>query len=142
MAQTEILNTIYQLRTLSKEQIIHTFFPKDANNNRGNTYGDKVLRDMIKSGIIEKRKVLDKTYYQTTTKGNIRAWDSITVLFLQKTTRSIQRKETIIKSIQDTISDLTDGVQFNIRIGSETELFEWFYKEMIRKYMSAAVCFI
>lgn len=250
MSQTEILNTIYQMRILSKEQIIKTFFPKDIHNNRGNTYGDKVLRDMIKAEFIEKRKVLGKIYYQTTTKGystlkrqdiyfignndtsfdefkpncrillkdkqvthqehlnnfplsliqkniplkwiyrddmyvskefmgllhpdgvlecgkdcfflemdmgtegpkqltdkwlryrrlltkgNIQTWNSITVLFLQRSTRSIQRRETIIKSIQDTISDLMDGIHFNIRIGSETELFQWFYNEMIRKYIT------
>ena len=251
MKDTDILNTAYQLRCLTREQIIRTFFPNDEHKeNRNNTYADKVLRGLIKDGYLEKRKLLSKTYYQTTTKGysllkkqdidfigsgnaafdefkpnsriqlrdkqlshqehlnnfplnlirrnpplvwtyrddmfvnkefrgqlhpdgvlecenecfflemdmgtetpkqlrdkwlryrkliatgNIRTWDSVTVLFLQKPTRSPHRKETIINTIQDTISDLTDGVNFDIRIGSESELFEWFCNEMERKYIT------
>lgn len=251
MRDTEILNTAYQLRCLTREQVIKTFFPNDENKkNRNNTYADKVLRGLVNDGYLEKRKVLSKTYYQTTTKGysllkkqdiyfvgsseiafdefkpnsriqlrdkqmshqehlnnfplnlirrnpplvwtyrddmfinkefrgllhpdgvlecenecfflemdmgtetpkqlrdkwlryrklvatgNIRSWDGVTVLFLQKPTRSPHRKETIINTIQDTISDLTDGKTFDIRIGSEDELFEWFCSEMERKYVT------
>lgn len=246
----EILTTIYQLRILSREQVAKTFFPKDTDSSRGNTYCDKVLRDMIKEGLLQKKKTGGKTYYQTTTRGCsalkkydisflgtscipfdefrpnskillkdkhishqehlndfilsliqkksplnwayrddmyvnkefmgvfhpdgvleceqdcfflemdmgtesvkqlrdkwlryrkllargfMRNWNTVTVLFLQKSTRSIQRREAIIRTIQDTISDLTDRVHFDIRIGDEKDLFEWFYEEMLRKYIT------
>ncbi len=68
--QNDILSFLYQLRILSKEQILSTFFPNSVINvSIGNSYGEKVIRDMEKAGLIEKRKMLGKTYYQTATKG-------------------------------------------------------------------------
>lgn len=251
MREIDILNTAYQLRCLTKEQILRTFFPNDENRaKRSNTYADRNIRKLINDGYMEKRTFLDTTYYQTTRKGytllkkqdvtfigsedvafdefkpnskillmdkqlahqehlnnfplnlirrnpplswiyrddmfinkefkgllhpdgvlecenecfflemdmgtetpkqlkqkwmkyrrlvatgNIRRWDAVTVLFLQKPTRSLQRKETIINTIQETIDDLTDGISFDIRIGSEEELFRWFCSEMERKYIT------